>query len=190
MSKPFIDWASLLLLNMMAGYFLLAYYVYAGLDEPDQTKWSPAFAMVGALAAIFGGIMAVTWPLPGTYSSIYGEMSVLLGFVFLGAGVAMAKGWSLRAVACYAFFPGIAAVVIGIRIIDLRLTLTPVMAGVGFILSGLAGVFAAPTLAWMKSDRPFRTLAAIVLAITGLIWAATTYPEYWIHMKLFARWAP
>jgi putative membrane protein len=188
--KLFVDWVSLLLLNAMAGYFLLAYYVYAGLDDPEQTKWAAPFVMVGVLAAIFGGIMAVTWPLPGAYGSAYGEMSVLLGFVFAGAGVAMAKGWNLRVVAWYAFFPGVAAVIIGVSLIALRLTLAPVLSGTGFILSGLAGIFAGPTLTWLKSDRPFRILAALVLAVTGLIWAATVYPAYWMHMKMFARWQP
>jgi putative membrane protein len=186
----FIDYVSLLLINAMAGYFLLAYYVYLGLDDPNQTKWAPGFLMVGVISAVFGGIMAVTWPLPGPYSSAYSEMSVLLGIVFLGAGVAMAKGWDLTTVACYAFFAGLAAIVVGVRIIHLRLTLNPTLSGAGFILSGIVGVCAAPTLAYMKSNRGFRTLGAIVVVAAALIWAATVYPEYWTHMKMFGKWVP
>jgi len=186
----FIDYVSLLLLNAMAGHFLLAYYVYSGLDDANQTKWAPGFLMVGVISVVFGGIMAVTWPLPGPYSNAYSEMSVLLGIVFLGAGVALAKGWDLMTVACYAFFAGVAAIVVGVSIIRLKLTTHPTLSGAGFILSGIAGVFAAPTLAYMRSNRAFRTVAAIVVVAAGLIWAAMVYPEYWMHMKFFGKWVP
>jgi putative membrane protein len=175
---------------MVAGYFLLSYYVYAGLDRAEQTQWAPGFLMVGAVAVVFGGLMTLTWPLSGAYNSAYGEMSVLLGIVFLGAGLAIARGWSLVTVACYAFFAGWAAVLIGVRIINLGLSRTPALSGVGFILSGLAGVLAAPTLAYLKGNRPFRTLAAIVLAAAGCIWALTAYGAYWEHMHAFAGWQP
>jgi len=186
----FIDYVSLLLINAMVGHFLLAYYVYSGLDDANQTKWAPGFLMVGVISVVFGGIMAATWPLPGAYGSAFGEMSVLLGIVFLGAGVAMAKGWDLTTVACYAFFAGVAAIVIGVRIIQLKLTGNPALSGAGFILSGIAGVFAAPTLAYMRSNRAFRTIAAIVVVIAGVVWAATVYPGYWMHMEFFAKWVP
>jgi putative membrane protein len=187
---PFIDYASLLLLNAMAGLFLLAYYVYAGLDDADQRKWAPGFLMSGAVLTVFGGIMTVTWPLPGPYGSAYGEMSVLLGIAFLGAGVAMANNWSLATVACYAFFAGWAAIVVGVEIIRLKLTRLPLLSGAGFVLSGFAGVMAAPTLAYMRTNRPFRTLAALIVTAAELIWAVTVYPEYGFHMKMFAKWMP
>ena len=50
----FVDYVSLLLINTMIGYFLLAWYVYAGAGRPDQRQWAPAFAMVG-LVAFLGG---------------------------------------------------------------------------------------------------------------------------------------
>jgi len=186
----FIDYVTLLLINMTAGYLLLAYFVFAGLDDPDQSKWAPGFLMIGAVAVVFGGLMTVTWPLPGAYGAAYGEMSILLGIIFLGAGLAMAKGWQLFTVACYAFFAGLAAVLIGVRVIQLRLTLMPLVSGIGFILSGLGGVLAAPTLAYLRSNRPFRALASLVLAVAGLIWAFTAYGAYWQHMDSFAEWVP
>jgi putative membrane protein len=186
----FIDYVSLLLINTMIGYFLLAGYVYSGLDDRDQGKWAVGFLMSGLIAVVFGGLVAATWPLPGPYDTAYGEMSVLLGIIFLGAGLAMVRGWSLLLVAVYGFFAGWAAVVMGIRIIQLKLTLVPGLAGVGFILSGLAGVFAAPTLSFLRNHRPFRTLAAIVLFVTALVWAVVVYPEYWFHMQQFGKWVP
>jgi putative membrane protein len=190
MPAPFIDYVSLLLLNMVAGYFLLSAYVLKGLDDPLDRRWAPGFAMIGLLAFVFGAAMVVTWPLPGPYNSIFGEMSVLFGLIFLGAALSIANGWSLVIVATYAFFAGLAAIVLGARIISLRLTLLPWLSGVGFILSGLGGVFAAPTLVWMRRNVPFRALAALILLAAAVIWAATVYPECWTHPKFFAPWVP
>src|SRR5574340_702154 len=136
----FIDWVPLLLLNAMIGYVLLAAFVYRGLGEEDRAKWSPGFLMVGTLALVFGGLMAARWPLPGPYSPLFGETSVLLGIASLGAGLAMAKGWSLATVTWYGFFAGIGAIIIGVNIILLKLTAAAVPSGIGFVLSGLAGV--------------------------------------------------
>jgi putative membrane protein len=186
----FIDWVALLLLNMLIGYFLLAWYVAVGLGEADQKRWAPAFGMVGLIALVFGGTMVVTWPLPGPYGSIYGEMSVLFGITFLGASVSLAKGWDLRPVALYGFFAGLAAMVLAVRIVDLKLTTHPVMTGIGFLLSGLGGVAALPTLAWFRDNKIVRYAGALVLILAGLIWVATAYPALWMHAAAFKDWQP
>jgi putative membrane protein len=186
----FIDYVSLLLINTMIGYFLLAYYVFSGLDDADQTHWAPGFLMVGIISLVFGGIMSATWPIPGAYANAYGEMSVLFGIVFLGAGVAMARGWRLTTVACYGFFAGIAAVVIGVRILQLEMTNDPRLAAAGFILSGVVGILAAPTLRYFKSNRPVRVIASLVVVAAAILWAVIVYPEYWLHIKMFAKWVP
>jgi len=185
----FIDFLALMLLNMTAGFVVLAAFLLMGLTSGDGKRWAASFAIVGLIAIVTGFRMTFTWPLPGSYNSAFGEMSVLLGIVFLGAGVAMAKVWSLKGVTLYAFFAGWAAIVLGVRIFQLHLTLVPVLASASFILSGLAGVLAAPALA-MKGNKPFRALAAAVLVVTGLVWAATAYPEYAIHIKIFKTWVP
>jgi putative membrane protein len=186
----FIDYVGLLLINMMIGYVLLAAYVYRGLDDPLNKRWVPGFAMVGVIAFVFGGHMVMTWPIIGQYNDAFGEMSVLLGIIFLGAAFAIGKGWSLTMVAVYAFFAGLAAIDLGACIISMKMTLVPNLSGAGFILSGLGGVMAAPTLLRFRNNRPFRTLAALVLLAAALIWAVTVYPEYWMHMKAFAKWLP
>jgi putative membrane protein len=117
-------------------------------------------------------------------------MSVLLGIAFLGAALALAQGWDLSGIALYALFPGVCAVVLGIRIINLDLTLQPVLSGVGFVLTGMGGLFAAPTLAYFRGHRLFRTLAALVLLAAAGIWALTALPAYWVHMKMAADWKP
>ncbi len=186
----FVDYVSLLLLNMVAGYFLLALYVYRGLDDPLHPKWVPGFGMVGLIALIFGTHMTATWPIIGPYNSAFGEMSVLFGAIFLAAAVSIACGWSLLSVTIFAFFAGAAAVVLGARFIDFKMTLTPLLSGIGFIISGLAGVFAAPTLLYFRTNRPYRFVAVLVLLAAAAIWASIVYFEYWAHMESFGKWVP
>lgn len=186
----FVDYVALLLINMVAGFFLLSAYVAMGLDDPLDKRWAPGFAIVGFIAFVFGLHMALTWPLPGPYSFAYGDMSVLFGAVFLGAAIAIAKGWSLASVTVFAFFAGVAAVVLGFRIMDLGLTQTPRLTGIGFILSGAAGVFAAPTLLYLRENRLFRAVAALVVLAPAAIWASIGYHAYWTHMESMAEWTP
>jgi putative membrane protein len=189
---PFIDYVPITLFNAMVGYFLLAGYLLKGLDDPDQRRWAVGFGMVGAIALLFGVNMALTWPLPGPYGSIYGDMSSLLGIILLGAAVAMALGWRLETVAGYAFFAGLAAMITGVRFIVSGMTTHPVPSGIGFILSGLAGVMALPTLRFFRHNQVFRVLSAVVLSAAGLIWAVTVYTEYWTHplSPIFHNWVP
>jgi putative membrane protein len=186
----FIDYLALLLVNMVAAHFILAGYVYRGFDDPDQKRWALGFGMNGAVALIFGAVMCFTWPLPGPFNSAFGEPSVLLGTILLTASVGMARGWNLTIVAVYAFFAGLAAIDLGGTIIVRKMTQQPLLSGAGFILSGLAGVFAAPTLVYFRKNQAFRTLAALVLVVTGLIWASSAYPAIFMHMKAFGKWMP
>jgi putative membrane protein len=112
----------LMLINMVAGLFILAYYVYSGLDGADQKRWIPGFGMTGAIALTTGLHMIFTWPVPGSFNIAFGEMSVLFGIVFIGASVALAQNWELVTVTIYAFFAGVAAILVGLRIITLRVT--------------------------------------------------------------------
>jgi putative membrane protein len=185
----FIDYVELMLINMVGGLFILAAYVYRGLDDAHQKRWAPGFAATGLIAFANGIHMIWTWPLPGSYNAAYGEMSVLLGILFLGAAWALAKEWDLYVMGIYAFFAGAAAVVVGIRIIVLGMTLTPLLAGIGFILTGSCGVFACPVLALRKS-RALRFIGALVLVAAALIWASIGYMEIWGHLASFAKYVP
>ena len=185
----FIDYVALMLINMVAGHFILAFFVYKGIDEEDRKKWVPGFAMTGLIAFLTGLSMIWTWPLPGSYNSAYGEMSVFWGILFLGAALAMSQGWELFTVTIYGFFAGLAAIVLGIRIINLNMTLMPLLSGIGFILSGTGGVFSTPAL-YMRKNKIFRIMGVVVLVIAGLIWALTGYMGYWGHMEAFMKWQP
>src|SRR3990167_8018473 len=96
----FIDYVPLMLINMSAGLFLLAYCLKIG-SKPIGKEWSAGFLMSGLVALICGFHMVFNWPLPGSYNVAFGELSVLLGILFAGAGIAIARGWDLSPVIMY-----------------------------------------------------------------------------------------
>ncbi len=185
-----IDYLGLMLINMVAGLVLLAMYVYAGLDDPQQKRWAPGFIASGLIAFLFGTHMAIVWPIPATYAVAYGETSVFLGILLLAAGVTMALGGELWTLAIYAFFAGIVGIELGVRFIMLRLSAAPLLAGLGFIATGLAGVLAAPGLIKFRNHRPLRILVALVLLFAAALWALTGYGAYWMHMVALQHFGP
>jgi putative membrane protein len=81
----------------------------------------------------------------------------------------------------YALFAGVAAVIIGLRIIDLGLTKNPTLSGVGFILSGMAGML-SPIFLRMTASLAARILAVVICYAVVAIWALTSYMAYWAHL--------
>jgi putative membrane protein len=186
----FIDYLTLIMINLVAGTALLAYYIYAGMDAKDQRPYAAGFGIVGLLGIVLGLTLTFTWPLPGSYNIGYGEATTLFGAVFLATGIALSQGWDLLPVAIYAFFAGVDAVVVGVRIISLGLTKEPIISGVGFVMAGLGGVFAVPFLKWFKGNKVLRTLSAVVVLVTALLWAVTFYTSLWGHLASFSTWVP
>lgn len=72
-----------MLVNLVAGLFLLAAHVYLGLNNTDQKRWISGFGMTGAIALTTGLHMIFTWPVPGSFNIAFGEMSVLFGLRLL-----------------------------------------------------------------------------------------------------------
>jgi len=81
----FIDWLTLLLVNMMVALVLHSLFMFRW-DRKGSKMVIPGFLLTGAIALIAGFRMVFTWPLPGPYNIIYGELSVLFGaFLFMAA---------------------------------------------------------------------------------------------------------
>ena len=177
----FIDYVALMLINMAGALATLAVFLWQDTDKEAGKIWAPAFGISGTVAAVCGFAMIFTWPLPKPYNIPFGEMSVFLGILFLGTSWALAKGWNLQPLGIYSFFAGVAAVLLGIRIIDLSLTQSPALAGAGFILTGMGGVFAG-LIIWLHKIKPLRIIGATVLLIAAAIWALIGYMAYWMHM--------
>src|SRR5512140_3548076 len=142
----FIDFLPLLLVNMAAGLFILACYAFGERARTNRPQWAPAFCITGLIASIGGFYIIFKFPLPGPYNIAFGEMSVLFGLLFLGGGWSISRAWSITPLAIYSLFAGAAAILIGVAIIQMKLTQTPLLAGIGFILTGSAGVLLGPAI--------------------------------------------
>lgn len=186
----FIDFLTLVMINMVAGTALLAYYLWKGMDEADQRPYAAAFFGVGLLSLVTGLQLSFTWPLPGSYNVGYGDTTTLFGVVFLGTAIALWQGWNLLPVAIYAFFAGVDAVLVGARIWSLQMTKEPLMSAIGFILAGLGGVFSAPFFMWFKNNKTVRMLGVLLLVVTAVLWAVTFYGSLWGHLASFSKWVP
>lgn len=184
----FINYISLMLINLVAGLFLLASYVYYGLEHGSK-RWIPGFGITGAIALLTGLHMTFTWPVRGSFNIAYGETTILFGILFIATSIALAQGWDLMTIAVYGFFAGLTALLIGVRIINLDITKRPLLSGIGFILTGLGGMFAAPTL-YFRTNRILRLVGTIVLVAAGCIFALTGYLTYWGHMADYSNWQP
>lgn len=186
----FIDYLTLIMINLVAGSAVLAYYLWRGIDESDQRPYSAAFFGVGLLSLITGLHLSFNWPLPGSYNVGYGDTTTLFGVVFLITAISLWNGWSLIPVSIYAFFAGIDAVIVGLRIFSLQLTKEPLFSAIGFILSGLGGVGAAPFFLWFRNNRTVRLLGVLLLLAAAGMWAITFYGALWDHLESFSDWLP
>jgi putative membrane protein len=186
----FIDFLTIVMINLVAGTVLLAYYLWKGIDEKEQRPYATAFFVTGLLSLITGLRLAFTWPLPSSFNVGYGDATTLFGIVFLATGISLSQGWDLLPISIYAFFAGMDAVVVGIRILSLGLGQEPLVAAVGFVLSGLAGVCSYPFLRWFKDNKMVRWISIGVLLIAAGIWAVTFYAALWGHLASFIKWVP
>ena len=85
----FIDFLTLVMINLVAGTVLLAYYLWRGIDEEDQRPYASGFFITGLVSLITGLQISFTWPLPGSYNVGYGDATTLFGVVFLGTAIAL-----------------------------------------------------------------------------------------------------
>jgi putative membrane protein len=186
----FIDYLTLIMLNLVAGTVLLVYYLWKGMNEADQRPYASAFAGIGLIALITGLHITLSWPLPGSYNIGFGEPTVLFGVIFLTAALSLSQGWDLFPTTILAFFAGFYALLVGLRILSLGMTQSPSVAAIGFVTSGLAGIFAGPYLKFFRGKKIWLTLAIIVLLVSAAVWAFLFGMSLWGHLEAFAKWIP
>ncbi len=186
----FIDFLTLVMINLVAGTALLAFYLWRGIDEKDQRGYAAAFFGVGLVSLVTGLQISFTWPLPGSYNVGYGDATTLFGVVFLATSIALYFGSSLIPVGLYAFFAAIDAIIVGIRIFALNLTQEPVVSAVGFVLAGLSGLGVFPFLMWFRENKMVRWIGIALLVATTVVWGVTFYGSLSAHMASFSKWVP
>ena len=185
----FVDFLSLLLFNTVAGYLVLACFVFLGIDDVSRRRWAAPFAVTGLVAFLSGLRLVWTWPLPGSYNVAFGEMTTLFGAIMLGLALALSRDWNLMPIAAYAIVGCLAAMVTGFRVVKLGLTNAPRMSGLAFVLAGLSGICVIAALA-MPKNKSFRVSAGIVIVGTALVWAMIAFGAYSMHLQSFAKYMP
>lgn len=185
----FIDYVTLLLVNMAAGLLVLAVFVIRDINGGRRKRWAPALGLIGLVALVGGFHMAFTWPLPGSFNMAYGEMSILFGAIYVAGGLALATDRNLLGVSLYAGPAGAMAVLLGVRIAHLWLTSTPRLATIGFVLSGASAVLLIPVVLFKRS-RFLRGLMAFTLLGAACIWLFIGGLAYWNHTERFQDWQP
>jgi putative membrane protein len=180
---PF-DYLTLMLVNMVGGLVVLGVMLLRWSNEQGaMKKWAPAFAVVGFIAVATGLHMTLTWPLSGGAkwaNMAFGEPTVLLGALFLGGALALAKEWKLDALAIYAVFAGASAIAVGVGILQKHLTQAPMLSAVGFFLTGAGAILVLPSACC--GCRGVRIINALVLFAAAGIWAMTGYMAIVMHI--------
>jgi putative membrane protein len=184
----FVDYLTVMLINLVAGLLLLALHLVAFIQASPK-KLAPGFLLTGFIGTATGLHMTLSWPLPGGHNIAFGEMSLLFGALFFFAGLALLRDWDLLALGIYAVLAGLAAVVVGARILNLGLTRAPLVSFLGYLFTGAGGILILP--AWLlRKSVAIRVVVALVLVAGAAIWALTGYASYWGHLESFAKYFP
>jgi len=91
----FVDFLTLVMINLVAGSGLVGLLSMEGMDEKDQRPYAAAFFVTGLVGMITGLQLSFTWPLPGSFNVGYGDASTLFGVVFMATAIALWQGWNL-----------------------------------------------------------------------------------------------
>ena len=110
----------------------------------------------------------------------FGEPSVLFGAILLAAALSVAQRWPMHGVALLGLVGGLVDIVIGARINSAGLTQAPAVTCAGFILTGLLGILALPTVA--NPTKVLRTFTAILTLLAALLWGGMGLAAYWAHV--------
>jgi putative membrane protein len=183
----FIDFLAMMLIDLVIALVMFAWFFFR--IEADRKQMAPGFLMTGFLSLVGGLYICFKWPLPGSYNITFGEPAVLFGLLFFTLGIALLKDWDLTSIGIFAFFAGIVAVIVGIRILGLGFTKEPLATFLGFLLTGLVGIVSLPGY-WLRKYPIVRMLVALAALGAALVWGITGFGAYWSHPASFAKWTP
>jgi putative membrane protein len=180
---PWNDYITLLLVSASAGLLVLAAYFYWGLNSPRPQVFAPALAGTGLVSLVLGLHMVLTWPLHdgAAFANVcFGEPSVLFGAILLASALSVARRWPMHGVALLGLVGGLVDIVIGASIYNAWLTKNPDVTCVGFVLTGLLGILALPTVA--NPTKVLRTFTAILTLLAAVLWGGMGLVAYWVHV--------
>lgn len=188
----FVDYLTIFMGDIVAGFALLLYFVWSGMELQKSKAFAPAFGAVGLIGVITGLHMTLTWPLPGTYNIVFGEAFTLYGFVFLAAAFALAKEWDLTPVTIFGLVAGVYALILSAAVLKYGLTKHPTETFLAYLGAGLTGVL-SPVVWKLRNNKVIRVLAIILLVLTLIAWFTTMYGSLIGHTDPqggFGKWVP
>jgi hypothetical protein len=90
----YVDYLTVMMVAVVAGAVLTIIYGLMFLEAPlaDQRPWGWAFAVVGLLLGVTGLHLVLSWPLPGAYNIVMGELALYFGLLLLSTAFAIRAG--------------------------------------------------------------------------------------------------
>ncbi len=189
MISMFTDYLMVMLIGLASGFVILADLLYRNPEPDHRQAWAGGFFAAGLLGLVTAVPMVLTWPLPGSYNIAFGEPALFLSVAYIGAAITLAMRWNPVIPAIYAFFGGLLAVVLGVRIFNLGMTQEPLVTALGYVTAGLGGMLTLPAANW-RHRRAFALTAAVLLCVAAIIFLAMGYEAAWSHLASFAKYVP
>lgn len=195
-------------LTTMGGVLLaLAYWLYlnylskAQIDERIAVNRAfGVFLIIYGIYAMASGLWATfTWPFPGPYNILFsdawpffGVAALVLGLINYLKEFAAPEGKTLHYIR--GALIGVAAVSLppllyGLDIWMYGLTKEPEIAGLMFVLIGLAGLL-SPLLTVRRTQRGIAILLLIFIAVAALIALFIGVSAAFAHVPAWSKWSP
>ncbi len=184
----FVDYVALMLVNLTIAMVLVALYFAKYINENPKVL-APGLLLTGFVGLVTGLHMIFFWPLPSSYNIAFGELMVLYAALLVFTGIAFLADWELLSMGIVAVLGGVVSVIVGVRVFNRGMTKEPLVAALGYVATGAAGILSLPAYLTKKSPV-LRMLAALAALGAAIIWAITGYGSYWAHLESFAKWAP
>jgi putative membrane protein len=185
----YVNYLTLSLMAVTGVLLLGAWYVLRGEARVEERRaYAFAFGAGGAIMAVTGLSIALTWPLPGQYNIAFGEPLAYFGVLLLLGSIALGRGVDLGPLAALAALGGAGVLCMAIAIARYRLTLIPELATVVFGASGLAALLFPLRLRF----RAVRIATGVLLVVAGVLFAFIEATALLHHLGpgSFDAWKP
>ncbi len=137
------------LVAIVSAYLTAAAFISYRRDRKEDIEeiMKPGVFPLGILGIVII-IMALygemTWPLPGSYNTLFTDPFMLLGLVITSIAISIGLKQKLQIVGVFAFFTGLIAMYYGANAYLQGLTAAPIAMFGMYVAFGLTGVFTLP----------------------------------------------
>lgn len=149
----------------------------ASKDQFEETNkhrigFAFTFAALGFFLFLYGIMIIAIWPFAaiagGIYNVLFGGIHTLAGLLLIVLAAAIYFNTGLKPVSYFAFVVALYAINDAIGILSYRLTRTPEISAIAYLLFGITAMLSVPLT--HINNKAVRYLFIIVAAIFGLLW--------------------